>query len=61
MFGGADIVVIMAVAFLMFGPQKMPEIGRSIGKTLREIQKVREEFMSGIDSAIRDDDTTPKP
>lgn len=61
MFGGADIVVILAVAFLMFGPQKMPEIARSIGKALREVQKVREEFMSGIDSAIRDDDSTRNP
>ncbi|HEY3414784.1 MAG TPA: twin-arginine translocase TatA/TatE family subunit [Armatimonadota bacterium] len=61
MFGGGEIIVIMAVAFLLFGPQKMPEIGRSIGKAMREIQKVREEFMSGIDSAMRDDDPSRKP
>ena len=60
MFGGGEIIVIMAVAFLLFGPQKMPEIGRSIGKAMREIQKVREEFMSGIDSAMRDDDPSRK-
>lgn len=60
MFGGGEIIVILAVAFLLFGPQKMPEIGRSIGKAMRELHKVREEFMSGIDSAMRDDDPPRK-
>lgn len=61
MFGGSEIIVILAVAFLLFGPQKMPEIGRSVGKALRELQKVREEFMSGIDAAVDDKDTHYKP
>lgn len=56
MLGGSEIIVILAFAFLLFGPQKMPEIGRSIGKALRELQKVREEFMSGVESVMDDKD-----
>lgn len=56
MIGGTEIIVILAFAFLLFGPQKMPEIGRSVGKALRELQKVREEFMGGVDSALDDKD-----
>lgn len=60
MFGGSEIIVILAVAFLLFGPQKMPEIGRSVGRALRELQKMREELMNGIDSAMNDDEPPRK-
>lgn len=56
--GGSEIVVILAIAFLLFGPQKMPEIGRSIGRALRELQKVREEFMGSVESAMDDKDSS---
>jgi TatA/E family protein of Tat protein translocase len=55
MLGGSEILLILAAAFLLFGPNKMPEIGRSLGKALRELQKVRNEFLHGLDD---DDDSS---
>ena len=54
--GGTEILVILAVTFLLFGPKKMPEIGRNVGKALRELQKIREEFMNSVESALDDKD-----
>ncbi len=42
MFGlghGPELIVILVVALLVFGPKKLPEMGRSIGKTVTEFRK----------------------
>ncbi len=46
--GGGELLVIMFVVFLFFGPKKMPEIGKNIGKGLREIRKA----MNGVQKDI---------
>lgn len=42
--GLPEMAVIMVVALLVFGPKKLPEIGRSLGKTLRSFQDASKEF-----------------
>ena len=37
--GIPEIAVIFVLALLIFGPKKLPELGRSIGKTLKSLQK----------------------
>ena len=37
--GFTEILVIMGIALLVFGPAKLPEIGRSIGKSINEFKK----------------------
>ena len=44
--GLPEMAVIMVVALLVFGPKKLPEIGRSLGKTLRSFQDASKEFES---------------
>jgi sec-independent protein translocase protein TatA len=39
--GTAEILVIFVVALLVFGPHKLPEIGRQVGRGLRELKKVQ--------------------
>ncbi len=46
--GGGELLVIMFVVFLFFGPKKMPEIGKNIGKGLRELRKA----MNGVQKDI---------
>lgn len=46
--GGGELLVIMFVVFLFFGPKKLPEIGKNIGKGLREIRKA----MNGVQKDI---------
>jgi sec-independent protein translocase protein TatA len=46
--GMPEILIILLVALLLFGPRKLPELGRSLGQSIREFQRgaknIREEF-----------------
>ncbi|KAH6819989.1 Bacterial sec-independent translocation protein [Perilla frutescens var. hirtella] len=42
--GVPELVVIAGVAALLFGPKKLPEVGRSIGKTVKSFQQAAKEF-----------------
>jgi sec-independent protein translocase protein TatA len=52
--GGPEIVIILVVALLLFGPRRLPEMGRSIGQAIREFQKgaknIREEFDGAVNA-----------
>lgn len=52
MFGGRigtqELILILGVALLVFGPQKLPEIGKAVGKGLREFKKATTEFQESI-------------
>jgi sec-independent protein translocase protein TatA len=51
--GPMELVVILAIALIVLGPKKLPEVGRSIGKGMREFK----ESLSG--DSERDDDERP--
>ena len=44
--GLPEMGLIVIIALLVFGPKKLPEIGRSLGKTLKGFQEVSKEFES---------------
>ncbi|MEH1871386.1 TatA/E family twin arginine-targeting protein translocase [Nostoc sp.] len=44
--GLPEMGVIMVVALLIFGPKKLPEIGRSVGKTIRSFQEASKDFQN---------------
>jgi sec-independent protein translocase protein TatA len=50
--GPMELFVIFVIALLVFGPKKLPEIGRSIGKALREFKKTSEEIRGRIEEEI---------
>lgn len=56
--GAPELIAILAVALLIFGPQKMPEISRSIGKAIREFHKIRDDFVNGM--RFDEDDDRPR-
>jgi len=43
----------LAIALLIFGPKKLPEVGRSIGKALREFRKTSDEIKEKIEEEIQ--------
>lgn len=47
-------VIIAAVALIVFGPGKMPELGRQLGQMMRDFRKVADEF-TGAASSVRDE------
>ncbi len=43
-FHGLDLIVILVIALLIFGPKKLPEMGSAIGKSIKEFQKGMKEL-----------------
>jgi sec-independent protein translocase protein TatA len=58
--GIPEMVVIAVIALIVFGPKKLPEMGKSVGNALREFNKARNDFMESIHSEL-DHDDTPHP
>ncbi|MHB9036437.1 MAG: Sec-independent protein translocase subunit TatA/TatB [Armatimonadota bacterium] len=56
--GTPEIVIILAVALLVFGPKKLPEIGKSIGQGLRELRKASREIVDSVNTDY--DEPEPK-
>jgi sec-independent protein translocase protein TatA len=51
--GPLEIIVVLIVVLIIFGPKRLPELGRSLGHGIREFK--------GSLSGDHDDDDTPKP
>ena len=56
--GPAEILVILVVALLVFGPNKMPEIGRQVARGVREFRRVQQHLSSELHSVVSDLDPT---
>ncbi len=57
--GPAEIILIMVLALLFFGPKKLPEIGRSIGNAMREFRKASSDFMDAMHSPVIEEEPLP--
>ncbi len=57
--GLPEIAVIGALALLVFGPKRLPELGKTLGKTLKGFQSATNEFEKEIKKAMEDEETTP--
>jgi len=55
--GPWEIVAILAVALLMFGGKKLPELARGLGKGLRQFKEEVHSVKSDVSDAIDDDST----
>ena len=56
--GLPEMAVIGAVALLVFGPKRLPEFGRTLGKTLKGFQSASKEFEREISKAMADPEST---
>jgi len=50
--GGPEIFLILVVALIVFGPRKLPEIGKSVGKMLAEFRKASNDFKRTIEDEV---------
>lgn len=53
-----EIAVILGVILLIFGPKKLPELARNLGKGIREFKKATSDFRSTVDFEMN---TPPEP
>jgi TatA/E family protein of Tat protein translocase len=52
--GFTEMLLIFVVALLVFGPKKLPELGKSLGKGIREFRKATDELKSSWEDQVRD-------
>jgi sec-independent protein translocase protein TatB len=50
--GFSETLVLVVLAYLLFGPKKLPEIARTVGKALNEFKRASNEFKAQIASEI---------
>ncbi|HET6268201.1 MAG TPA: TatA/E family twin arginine-targeting protein translocase [Acidobacteriota bacterium] len=50
--GFQELVLILIIALVIFGPKKLPELGRSLGKTLAEFKRASNEIKQSIEKEI---------
>ncbi len=51
--GMPELMIIFIVALIIFGPRKLPELGRSLGKSLSEFKRASNELRSTLEDEIR--------
>ena len=54
--GMPEMVVIAVIALIIFGPRKLPELGKSLGKSIAEFKRASNELKHTLDEEIRIED-----
>src|SRR5205814_4210153 len=60
MFGSVgmpELIIIFVIALIIFGPLKLPELGRSLGRSINEFKKASNELRSTLEEEIRVEET----
>jgi sec-independent protein translocase protein TatA len=50
--GPWELIVILIIALLVFGPKRLPDMGRSLGKAIREFRNAGKEIQNDITESI---------
>ena len=61
MLDPTKLIIIAGVAFLFFGPDKLPQVARTVGRFMREFKKVQEEMETTIRSEMYKADLASNP
>ena len=62
--GGPEIILILVLALIVFGPRKLPEVGKSVGRMLAEFRKASNEFRRTVEDEVEAEklrETRPAP
>jgi sec-independent protein translocase protein TatA len=59
--GLQELVLIFVIALLVFGPKNLPQLGRSLGRAMREFRKASDEFRSTIETNLQLNEPDPPP
>jgi len=60
-FHGLDLLVILVVALLIFGPKRLPEMGSAIGKSIKEFRKGMAELTAPKEAKEDEEEKEPAP
>ena len=59
--GLQELVLIFVIALLVFGPKNLPQLGRSLGRAMREFRRASDEFRSTIETNLKINELDPIP
>ena len=54
--GVPELIIILTIALIVFGPRKLPELGRSLGRSLNEFKRASNELKNTLEDEIRVED-----
>jgi TatA/E family protein of Tat protein translocase len=57
--GLQELVLIFVIALLVFGPKNLPQLGKSLGRAMREFRKASDEFRSTIETNLKINEIDP--
>jgi sec-independent protein translocase protein TatA len=46
--GGSEVIVILIIVLIIFGPSKLPQMGQALGKAIKEFKKAGQELRSEV-------------
>jgi Tat protein translocase TatB subunit len=58
--GPMEILVVAVVALLVFGPEKLPEMARNVGKTISDLRRTAQEMKDEFSTGFDDDEPPPR-
>lgn len=47
--GMQELVIVLVLVLILFGPRRLPEIGRAIGKAVRELKRTTQDFREAVE------------
>ena len=56
--GGPELIIIFVVALLIFGPRKLPDLGRAIGRGMAEFRKAASDLRQTLDTEVARDESS---
>lgn len=59
--GLQELALIFVIALLVFGPKNLPQLGRSLGRAMREFRRASDEFRSTIETNLKINEIDPVP
>ena len=59
--GAPELIVIFVIALIVFGPKKLPELGKSLGKGIAEFKRASNELQRTLEEEVRLDDQKQRP
>ncbi len=60
-FSPPDIAIILVLALIIFGPKKLPEVGKQLGQAMRELRKITDEVTGAAHSVHSEMESVYKP
>lgn len=52
--GTPELIVILVIALLLFGPSKLPDLGKALGRSIAEFKKASEDFKESGEAEMRE-------